>query len=116
MSNNIHPNAEEVTLLSSDIEFSGNLELEHKLEIKGFFEGKINAKGSIHLFSSAVLKADINVGSIRVEGQLQGTVKGANLVHIQPSARVKADIHCKEIQIDRKARVDGIILMEQLNK
>ena len=115
MSNNVHSNKEEVTLISPDIEFSGNLEFEHKLEIQGFFEGRVNTKGSVHVCPNAMLKADVSVGSIYIEGQLQGTVKNANLVHIQAGARVKADIHCKEIQIDRTARIDGIILMELPN-
>ena len=49
MPNNVSLQKEkEITLISSDIEFSGDLQFDRELEIQGSFEGKIGNKRFHH--------------------------------------------------------------------
>ena len=106
-------NEGDVTLISPDIEFSGELELENKLMLQGLIKGSISSKSSIHVDPNGTIIGDIRANFIDVQGRVQGTIKSSKFVHVQSSAAIKADICCEEIQIDRKASVRGVILTEE---
>ena len=97
--------------ISSDIEFKGDVQFENTLEIEGFFEGTIETKGVLNIHPGGVVKAEVRANTIYLGGELQGIIRDAKFVHVHASAKVKADIQSKDIQVDRRANINGVLLM-----
>ena len=99
------------TMISSDIEFRGEVKCEHELEIHGFIEGTIETKGVVQIQTNAVAKTDIKAGHVDVKGLLQGNIYDTRFVHLYSTGKVKGDIQSKEIQVDRKGSLQGVVLV-----
>ena len=101
----------EETLISSDIEFKGEIKFDTAMNIHGSIEGSIESKGRVSIMPSANIKADLTVASVFLEGNLQGNINQAKFVHIFATGKLKGDIHSKELQINRRAYINGVVTM-----
>lgn len=88
------------TVLATDIDFSGNVELKKPLMIKGFFTGNINSESALSIEEGAVVKADVRADSLVVKGQLEGDVVAETVVRIYPTGKLSGDVTAPEVILD----------------
>lgn len=88
------------TVLATDIDFSGNVDLKKPLMIKGFFTGSINSESALSIEEGAVVKADVRADSLVVKGSLEGDVVAETVVRIYPTGKLSGDVTAPEVILD----------------
>lgn len=88
------------TVLATDIDFSGNVELKKPLMIKGVFTGSINSESALSIEEGAIVKANVKADSLVVKGALEGDVVAETVVRIYPSGKLSGDVTAPEVILD----------------
>ena len=88
------------TVLATDIDFSGSVELKKPLMIKGAFAGTIKSESALSIEEGAIVKADVKAYSIVIKGSLEGDVMAENVVRIYPTGRLSGDVTAPEVILD----------------
>ena len=88
------------TVLATDIDFSGDVELKKPLMIKGVFSGSINSESALSIEEGAMVKADVKACSLVVKGQLEGDVVAETVVRIYPTGKLSGDVTAPEVILD----------------
>ena len=88
------------TVLATDIDFSGNVDLKKPLMIKGFFTGNINSESALSIEEGAIVKADVRADSLVVKGSLEGDVVAETVVRIYPTGKLSGDVTAPEVILD----------------
>ena len=88
------------TVLATDIDFSGNVELQKPLMIKGVFNGNIKSESALSIEEGAIVKADVKAYSLVIKGSLEGDVMAENVVRIYPTGRLSGDVTAPEVILD----------------
>ena len=87
-------------VLSSDVEFKGNLKFAGELTFEGKLEGEISSDGILHLGETGVVNGNLNVGSIVVHGKINGNVFAKDKIEIKSKAEVFGDIRAAKLVIE----------------
>jgi cytoskeletal protein CcmA (bactofilin family) len=95
------------TILDADIEFSGSLESERTLLIKGKITGTIVCADSLFISDQAVVDADIRAPRVTVRGMLKGSVKASETIQILAGSSVEAALEAPDIIIEDKEHFSG---------
>ena len=93
------------TLFEGKISFSG------AVRVDGQFRGEASSDGTLVVGESAVVEAQVSVGSLVVHGRIGGDLNAADLIEIGPKARVGGSLRTKRIQIAEGAQVNAKIEM-----
>jgi len=101
----------EVTEITSDIIFRGDITYEGRLEISGKLEGNIHSDGILVVNSGGFFKGDIQVRQVTLKGEVNANAK-CELMTIMNSGKIFGDIECKQIQIDRGGIHNGVTVMK----
>ncbi|MGP1437923.1 MAG: bactofilin family protein [Treponema sp.] len=88
------------TVLATDIEFSGNVDLKKPLMIKGIFSGSITSESALSIEESAFVKANVKADSLVVKGTLEGDVVADTVVRIYPTGKLSGDVVAPEVVLD----------------
>ena len=88
------------TVLATDIDFSGNVELQKPLMIKGVFNGNIKSESALIIEEGAIVKADVKAFSLVVKGSLEGNVVAETVVRIYPTGKLSGDVMAPEVILD----------------
>ncbi|MGP1415543.1 MAG: bactofilin family protein [Treponema sp.] len=88
------------TVLATDIDFSGDVELKKPLMIKGVFTGSINSESALSIEEGAIVKANVKADSLVVKGALEGDVVAETVVRIYPSGKLSGDVTAPEVILD----------------
>ena len=88
------------TVLATDIDFSGDVELKKPLMIKGMFTGNISSESALSIEEGAVVKANVKADSLVVKGTLEGDVVAETVVRIYPSGKLSGDVTAPEVILD----------------
>lgn len=95
------------SILSSDLQITGNLQTSGDIQIEGRVEGDIRA----HLLTvgeGATVKGEITADDVIVNGRIIGRVRGLK-VRLTSSARVEGDVIHKTIAIESGAHFEGSV-------
>lgn len=104
-------NEDEVdTILNSDITFSGTLEAESDLLIKGSFAGRLICHDELYIDSQAVVDAEIDALSISCRGTLKGIARAKQSIRILAGSSVSARLEAPDIFIEDKETFAGMII------
>src|SRR5262245_25056049 len=103
-------------LLGKGSEFEGKLTFEGTVRIDGIFAGQIYTEDVLIVGEGAVVKAEIEVGTIIINGQVVGNVRAKNSVEIHAPGRLKGNVLTPAIQIDRGAIFEGPCQMENIEE
>jgi cytoskeletal protein CcmA (bactofilin family) len=95
------------TVLSADIEFSGNLVFNKPFMIKGRVNGTIFATGDLYVADGAVVKAEVRAPLVVVCGSVVGNVAATRRVEIKASGRLDGDIIAPEIHMETGCQFNG---------
>src|SRR6266481_3561629 len=70
-------------VLNSDVELKGTLKFSGEMTFDGKLEGDINSDGNLNLGDNAVIKGNINVGTVVVRGKINGNVAAKEKIDIK---------------------------------
>lgn len=77
------------------------------LRINGKFEGTLDAKGSLTIGSTAVVKADIIGDNVIIEGRFNGKIVARTGLTLLSTANVEGEIYPAKLNISEGAIFDG---------
>ena len=95
------------TVLGPETKFSGTMKFSHSLQIEGIFEGLIVSKGHLMIGKTAMVKADLKVGSVVIAGNLEGDIEASGEVEMLDTCQVKGDIVTRKLKISDGVSFDG---------
>ena len=104
------------TVLATDIDFSGNVELKKPLMIKGSFTGNITSESALSIEEGAVVKACVKADSLVVKGSLEGDVIAETVVRIYTSGKLSGDVTAPEVILDSGCYFTGNCKMTKETK
>lgn len=87
-------------VLSTDVEIHGTLKFSGELTFEGKLEGEISTDGALQLGDSAVIKGDINAGSVVVRGKITGNINAKEKIEIKAKAELFGDIKAAKLVIE----------------
>jgi len=101
----IHDGAEITTILGASTSFSGTLQFETSLMIRGRFEGDIIAKGALYIDEGATVHVGrMRAMSIIVAGSVNGDLEAVDKVEFRSSAQVRGNVKTAKLRI-----ADGVL-------
>lgn len=95
-------------LLGQGARFEGKLTFEGRVRIDGEVEGEIVTEGVLILGETALVRANLEVGTLIVRGgALWGDVRASRLVEIYAPARVHGNIKAPQLFLDKGVTFEG---------
>jgi cytoskeletal protein CcmA (bactofilin family) len=95
------------TILAPDIDFTGVINFEKPLMVKGKVNGEILARGDLYVDENASVKAKVEANIVSARGKIQGNIKAKSRVELFATAMVTGDIVCPEIEIESGCKFNG---------
>ncbi len=92
------------TTLGSETVFAGIMRFTDSLQINGKLEGEIISTGTLYIEDTAVINANIQVGSIVVAGVVNGNIIATDKLEILTSGKVFGNIRTARLRI-----ADGVV-------
>lgn len=92
------------TTLGRETVFSGIMRFTDSLQINGKLEGEIISTGTLYIENTAVINANIQVGSIVVAGVVNGNIIATDKLEILTSGKVFGNIRTARLRI-----ADGVV-------
>ena len=101
-------NADELgTILDSDVEFDGEMELESAVLIRGTVKGSISCKDDVFIGEQARIEADILADRVSVKGRVQANIEARERLELFRTARVQGSISTPDLICQSGARLQG---------
>jgi len=95
------------TILSPDIDFTGTLQFEKPLMIRGRVSGEINASGLLVVDEDAVVNANIHALRIHIRGRVKGDVTAIEKVEVALTGKLAGNITAPEINMETGCVFNG---------
>jgi cytoskeletal protein CcmA (bactofilin family) len=95
------------TILAQDIDFTGVINFEKPLMVKGKVNGEILARGDLYVDENASVKAKVEANIVSARGKIHGNIKANSKVELFATAVVTGDIVCPEIEIESGCKFNG---------
>lgn len=92
------------TVLGKETAFHGVLEFKRPLQINGSFEGEIVTEGVLLIGEGAVVKANVEAGTVIVGGHVIGNIVAYNKLEMLGTGKVNGNIKTAKLQI-----ADGVV-------
>ncbi len=96
-----------ITRISADMEFSGEINYHDILVVEGSVKGIIKSDGKVIITERGRVQGDIYAKNLEIQGEVQGNIYEAGFVQLAPTCVLHGDIFSKELQIERGARYYG---------
>lgn len=93
--------------LGEGTEFNGLLSFEGTVRIDGKFEGEVVSKDTLILGESAVMNAEVSVGTIIVRGKIAGNIVASKKIEIRSDGEVIGNIKTPLLFVEEGAILDG---------
>ena len=99
--------------LGKGCEYDGKLTFEGSVRIDGKFAGEIFSNDILLVGEGAVVKAEIDVGTIIVSGVVEGNITAKKMVELKAPAFVRGTITTPAITIEQGVVFEGSCKMEE---
>jgi len=99
------------TILSGDVEFSGEMRFEKPLMIKGKVSGRIRSTSELYIDEAAVVQADIIADVVSVKGSVKGNISARRKVELFACSAVDGDVTAPQITMEPGCRFNGACRM-----
>lgn len=99
--------ADFTTTIGPDANFKGELNFDSGVRIEGRFEGKLTAKGRLHVGKGAEVKGEVQVGSLVIEGTVRGNVISTEKIELASTGVVHGDIRTPRLSVAEGATIVG---------
>jgi len=104
------------TVLGKETNFLGVLEFKRPLQINGYFEGEIITDGVLLVGEGAVIKANIEAGTVVVGGEITGNITAHRMLEMLGTGKVYGNIKTAKLQIADGVVFDGNCEMIELQE
>ena len=95
------------TVIGRDIQFTGAINTDKSLLIKGEISGSIVCAEDLYISPEAIVDADIHAGRLTVRGTLKGSAVAAGSIQVLAGSSVEASLAAPEIVIEDEERFKG---------
>ncbi|MBI3272422.1 MAG: polymer-forming cytoskeletal protein [Planctomycetes bacterium] len=99
--------ADFTTTIGPDANFKGELSFDSGVRIEGRFEGKLTAKGRLHVGKGAEVKGEVQVGSVLIEGTVRGNIVSMEKIELASTGQVHGDIRTPRLMVAEGATLVG---------
>jgi cytoskeletal protein CcmA (bactofilin family) len=82
----------QTTIIGADTHIKGDMTFDGAAKLLGTFEGKITAKGDLHIAEGATCRAVVDAGRVTVDGTVDGNVTARERVELTAKAKMKGDL------------------------
>jgi cytoskeletal protein CcmA (bactofilin family) len=96
-------------VLNSDVEVKGILKFAGELTFDGKLEGDINSDGTLNLGDGAVIKGNIDAGTVIVRGKVNGNISAKEKIDIKAKAELFGDVRSAKLAIEEGVTFVGKI-------
>lgn len=100
-------NQTQTTIIGADTHIKGEMTFEGAARVLGTFEGKISAKGELHVADGASCKAAVDAGKVTVDGSVEGNVSARERVELTARAKMKGDLVAAKLLVAEGAAFVG---------
>ncbi|TVQ30496.1 MAG: polymer-forming cytoskeletal family protein [Phycisphaeraceae bacterium] len=97
----------QTTVIGADTHIKGEMSFDGHARILGTFEGKISAKGELHVAEGANCKASVEAGAVQVDGSVEGDLTARDRLQLNPKARIKGDMTAAKLVVAEGASFTG---------
>ena len=101
----------EKTKISGDIEFTGGLHIDGRIE--GTIKSKDLDSGLLVISEKGVVEGEIHVPSVVIDGRLKGDVVASQKIELRKNAIVDGDVRYGSIQMEMGAQVNGTLTSDK---
>lgn len=99
--------------LGEGTSFNGTLQFEGTVRLDGRFEGDVSGNDLLIIGQSAVVRAEIQVGTVVVSGRVEGNIVAKKRVELLASARVTGTIKSPGLVVSDGAVFNGTCEMRR---
>jgi len=92
------------TTLGNETSFTGTIRFKDSLKIDGKFDGEIISKGFLYIEKGAVVKANIQVGSIIIGGIVKGDIEATEKLEMLTTGQAFGNSKTAKLKI-----ADGVV-------
>jgi cytoskeletal protein CcmA (bactofilin family) len=97
----------QTTIIGADTHIKGDMTFDGTAKLLGTFEGKISAKGDLHVAEGATCRAVVEAGRVTVDGSVEGNVTARERVELTAKARMKGDLVASRLLVAEGASFTG---------
>jgi cytoskeletal protein CcmA (bactofilin family) len=98
------------TTIKGDINFSGGLRIDGK--VNGNIAAETDGTSTLVLSEHAMVKGDVTVPHMILNGKIKGNVICAEKIELQPKAEIIGDLHYKVIEMAEGASINGNLVRD----
>ncbi len=96
-----------ITVIGPDTHIKGEMHFDAAARILGTFEGKITAKGEVHVAEGARCNAEVEAARVMVDGTIEGDIAAKDRVELSSKARVAGNISAATLVVAAGASFMG---------
>jgi len=89
------------TIISGDIESSGNIRIEGKVI------GNVKAKSKVVLGDSGIIEGNVHAVNAEIAGEIKGILEASEMVVVKQTGHVNGDIITQKLTVDSGATING---------
>lgn len=97
------------TIIGKDAVLKGEMSFDSSARILGTFEGRMTAKGEVHVAEGAICKAALEAKTVVLEGAVEGNILARERLIVGSKAKVRGDIIATQISV-----AEGAVLFGQI--
>jgi cytoskeletal protein CcmA (bactofilin family) len=97
----------QTTIIGADTHIKGDMTFDGAAKLLGTFEGKITAKGDLHIADGATCRAVVEAGKVTVDGTVDGNVTARERVELTGKAKMKGDLVAARLLVAEGASFTG---------
>ena len=98
------------TLFKGDVEFSGGLRVDGK--VNGNIIALDENNSTLVLSEMSEVEGNISVPHIIVNGSVRGNIKSTAHIELQPNSRIVGDVHYKGVEMQLGATINGNLVCD----
>ena len=98
------------TLFKGDVEFSGGLRVDGK--VNGNIIARDENNSTLVLSEMSEVEGNISVPHIIVNGSVRGNIKSTAHIELQPNSRIVGDVHYKGVEMQLGATINGNLVCD----
>ena len=99
--------------LGKGCEYDGKLTFEGSVRIDGQFAGEIFSNDILLVGEGALVKAEIDVGTIIISGTVEGNITAKKMVELKAPAFVRGTITTPALMMEQGVILEGAVKMEE---
>lgn len=104
------------TILGPEASFEGKLTFQGTVRIDGRFSGEVKTNDVLVVGEGALVKAELDVGSIIINGEVIGNIRARTSVEIHAPGKLRGNVETPKLVIDAGVIFEGSCKMEGVGK